>query len=1117
MTTTKPKSPARFKLGRQSSLAPESRTPTETVTEDEEEELAASAGIVDPTIRLMYLANEGDIDGITKMLDSGTNVDYRDIDGRTALHVAACQGRTDVVQLLLSRGAKVNSMDRWGSTPLADAVYYKNRDVIQLLEKHGAKPTIPPMHVLTDREVPEYEIHPTELDLSNSVKISKGTFHKTSWRGIDVAVKTFGEEMFSDENKVNAFRDEIQLLQKIRHPNVVQFLGAVTQSHPMMIVTEYLPKGDLRQYLDRKGALMPAQAVKFALEIARGMNYLHEHKPEAIIHCDLEPPNILRDNSGHLKVADFGVSKLLVVKKTVKKDRPITSLDSSLRYMAPEVYRNEEYDTKVDVFSFALILQEMIEGYVPFHLKEETEVPKAYVEGERPPFNALAKSYPFGLRELIQECWDNEASKRPTFREIISVLELISDRIARKTSWKVRLGRCLPRIRLFTKRDYVNPSSYPRPLGPMEEADYEGFSIREYTRKVRSVDMRKCCPFPGEFTGDFIQSLLPPITVTKFRWWSHELTSLLTKSPDDDPKPAFRRKANAESTPCKKRSIGETMTNDLVLQNNKIKTKKLDDSFDAKTDNKVNSCQEQARQRAADDGKCSLGNKERSRVMSPTMNNAGVRCFSYTDEELFPDSPRSVSQDCDSEFQTPGTLKVAKRKVCWVRSLDKSNVDAPQCERQVRFSLQLCCSRMNRLSLCSAAEDQPPKVLSNDKTSEDMLVESRKLNKSQPVVSERRLSHARAKSGPSCLPGPHLTLERIKDALDLERKRHLAPNQSPVSTSSEIHYRSCSSSFSQPVSLLNQSPFDPLLVEEAILELPLNLQVDLSRGRKHSAEPALAIDVGRPPVYNEKQYKYYPARLGLDETFTENAFFISDADDGECGHTINLPKEEALNQNLSSRHMVATPDGLCLHDTQSTMRLMGKDVSVKTGYSEGERIIASDASIDYSFLESYAQQSWLWRTTTLGESHSITSLDKSWNTTLLCDTSKDHFPMFCESPQVRTYVVPDSELPPTVMYPCGSLVSCPLTDKDLYFHESGLGQQLNSVTFSDQQLPFLPEIGGLPSAYRNNGVVGLLPDVREPSFGIPFTSTAQSQLHWPQSSFESSRFDISSINPSELN
>lgn len=107
------------------------------------------------------------------------------------------------------------------------------------------------------------------------------------------------------------------------------------------------------------------------------------------------------------------------------------------------------------------------------------------------------------------------------------------------------------------------------------EGDYEGFSIREYTRNVRSVDIRKCGPFPGEFTADFAQSLLPPLTVAKFRWWSHELASLLTKSPVD-PKPAFRPKANAESKPCKKRFIHETTTNDLVFHK-KIKTKKLED------------------------------------------------------------------------------------------------------------------------------------------------------------------------------------------------------------------------------------------------------------------------------------------------------------------------------------------------------------------------------------------------------------------------------------------------------------------------------------------------------------------------------------------------------------
>ncbi|KAH9770868.1 Integrin-linked protein kinase family [Citrus sinensis] len=346
------KSSARFTLGKQSSLAPDQPLPADGDADGSE--------AIDPRVRLMYMANEGDLDGIKELLDSGTDVNFRDIDKRTALHVAACQGRTDVVRLLLSRGADVDPEDRWGSTPLADAVYYKHHDVIKLLEEHGAKPPTAPMHVQNAREVPEYEIDPKELDFSNSVEITKGTFRIASWRGTQVAVKTLGEEVFTDEDKVKAFIDELALLQKIRHPNVVQFLGAVTQSTPMMIVTEYLPKGDLRAYLKQKGALKPTLAVKFALDIARGMNYLHENRPEAIIHRDLEPSNILRDDSGHLKVADFGLSKLLKFANTVKEDRPVTCEETSWRYAAPEVYKNEEYDTKVDVFSFALILQEVL-------------------------------------------------------------------------------------------------------------------------------------------------------------------------------------------------------------------------------------------------------------------------------------------------------------------------------------------------------------------------------------------------------------------------------------------------------------------------------------------------------------------------------------------------------------------------------------------------------------------------------------------------------------------------------------------------------------------------------------------------------------------------------------
>lgn len=436
---------------RQSSLAPEREAELPVHHEGDDgggEEIA-------PEVRLMYLASERDLEGIKELLDSGIDVNYRDIDDRTALHVAACQGFVDVVGLLIERGADVDTKDRWGSTPLADAIHYKNHDVIKYLEKHGAKPLMAPMHVKHAREVPEYEIDAQELDFSKSVEITKGTFCIASWRGIQVAVKRLGDEVITDDDKVNAFRDELALLQKIRHPNVVQFLGAVTQSSPMMIVTEYLPKGDLRAYLKSRGALKPTKAVRFALDIARGMNYLHENKPAPIIHRDLEPSNILRDDSGHLKVADFGVSRLL----TIKEDKPLTCLDTSCRYVAPEVFRNGEYGTKVDVFSFALILQELIEGYSPFYTKQENEVPKAYAARQRPPFKAPAKHYAHGLKELIEECWDEKPSKRPTFRQIITRLESIHNSFAHKKHWKIRTLKCFHNLENLLKKDHSSSSS----------------------------------------------------------------------------------------------------------------------------------------------------------------------------------------------------------------------------------------------------------------------------------------------------------------------------------------------------------------------------------------------------------------------------------------------------------------------------------------------------------------------------------------------------------------------------------------------------------------------------------------------------------------------------------
>ncbi|KMZ65438.1 Protein kinase family protein [Zostera marina] len=457
------RSGVRFGLGRQSSLKPpegQDEGPEieadvsfkNIVTVGETDDAVDGEPEIPSVIRLMYMAKDGNVDGIMDLLNCGTDVNFRDIDGRTALHIAACQNFADVVELLLKNGSKIDPIDRWGSTPLADAIHYKNNEVIKVLDKYGAKIQLVPR--FGSFEVPEYEIDSQELDFSDSIQITKGTFRSASWRGIKVAVKTLGDDFLDDEDKVRAFRDELALLQKIRHPNVVQFLGAVTQSSPMMIVTEYLPKGDLRDHLKKNGALKSAIAVKFALDIARGMSYLHENKPEAIIHRDLEPSNILQDDSGHLKVADFGISKFLKLAKIVKEDEPLAGQDTSCRYVAPEVFLNKGYDTKVDVFSFSLILQEMFEGHPPFSSRTENDAKK-----ERPPFRASPKLYPRGIKQLIEECWSENPGDRPTFRDIIRRLQTIQNNLSQKRHWKVGSLKCFPSLEAIWKRERSESSS----------------------------------------------------------------------------------------------------------------------------------------------------------------------------------------------------------------------------------------------------------------------------------------------------------------------------------------------------------------------------------------------------------------------------------------------------------------------------------------------------------------------------------------------------------------------------------------------------------------------------------------------------------------------------------
>ncbi|XP_059462437.1 serine/threonine-protein kinase CTR1 isoform X2 [Corylus avellana] len=140
---------------------------------------------------------------------------------------------------------------------------------------------------------------------------SFGTVHRADWNGSDVAVKILMEQDFHAERH-REFLREVAIMKRLRHPNIVLFMGAVTQPPNLSIVTEYLSRGSLYRLLHKPGAremLDERRRLNMAYDVAKGMNYLHKRNPP-VVHRDLKSPNLLVDKKYTVKVCDFGLSRL---------------------------------------------------------------------------------------------------------------------------------------------------------------------------------------------------------------------------------------------------------------------------------------------------------------------------------------------------------------------------------------------------------------------------------------------------------------------------------------------------------------------------------------------------------------------------------------------------------------------------------------------------------------------------------------------------------------------------------------------------------------------------------------------------------------------------------------
>ncbi|XP_016106179.1 tyrosine-protein kinase fynb-like [Sinocyclocheilus grahami] len=233
-----------------------------------------------------------------------------------------------------------------------------------------------------------------------------------TWNGnTKVAVKTLKPGTMSPES----FLEEAQIMKKLRHDKLVQ-LYAVVSEEPIYIVTEYMGKGSLLDFLkDGEGrALKLPNIVDMAAQVAAGMAYIERMN---YIHRDLRSANILVGDNLVCKIADFGLARLI-------EDNEYTARQGAkfpIKWTAPEAALYGKFTIKSDVWSFGILLTELVtKGRVPYPGMNNREVLEQVERGYRMP---SPQDCPSSLHELMVQCWKKDAEERPTFEYLQAFLE----------------------------------------------------------------------------------------------------------------------------------------------------------------------------------------------------------------------------------------------------------------------------------------------------------------------------------------------------------------------------------------------------------------------------------------------------------------------------------------------------------------------------------------------------------------------------------------------------------------------------------------------------------------------------------------------------------------------
>ena len=355
-----------------------------------------------------------------------------------------------------------------------------------------------------------------------------GVVFKATWRQKEVAVKLLKlpeepkssnenpetKETFQDKLKeiVEDYTKEVEICCDLAHPNLVALLGYATT--PDLLLMQELMEGssiDNQLYIE-KWKPTTAQTLKVALDVAQGMAYLHTAFQETrvgtkketrsgkantidkpIVHRDLKSPNLLlrfpppaRGQEGNAedlvcKISDFGLSRDKNIEDGSQAGTALMTGCGSILWMAPEILLGELYNEKVDVFSYAMCLLEIVSRSLPWHGSGvgQQVIPVRLTQGKRPDGQLRKAKTPQRLKELIEDCWKQDRYMRPEFPVIVKQVEEMYKEECRKIvqDEKRRIGAGSGASSMGASRS-TSPDRYRISEGGEESDEVEGDETR---------------------------------------------------------------------------------------------------------------------------------------------------------------------------------------------------------------------------------------------------------------------------------------------------------------------------------------------------------------------------------------------------------------------------------------------------------------------------------------------------------------------------------------------------------------------------------------------------------------------------------------------------------------